>query len=1409
MVLHQTPASGSNLVKYVGDLLELTLRCDGVHSGEAFVRTNFGGAAAMRRELIVSVEEGVPILGANWVDMPMRRREDGTFVLCLPLSEVGLFDFKGCAIGADGTREWLPGGNLRVKVEPSYSIGANMLYNAFVRQFGPNISGEGFSEDSLKAESLLNARGYTVIPPSGTFAAFREKLPFIMDDMLFRIIMFLPVHPVPATFAKMGRFGSPFAPLDFFEVDSAMAVFDRRSTPVEQFTAVLDDIHARRGLAFIDLPLDHTGWASAMQVCHPEWYQRNPDGTFESPGAWGVVWADLCKLDFRERALWQHLAEVVLHWCRIGVDGFRCDAGYMVPCEVWSYITAKVREQYPDTIFLLEGLGGPWKTTCSLLQEGGLNWAYSESFQEFGYEDESHYLTKALQTSAERGILMNFAETHDNNRLAATSEAWARHRVAEAAMFAPAGAFGIANGVEWLATAKIDVHDSPSLNWGAPHNIVPLLTDINCLLRGHPAFRATATMRQPTTMRGPVVSLLRGDGEERLLVLSNPDMERPVSVSWESAEFNPGMRPLDILGKRPIQLREYQGRLVADMPPGAVFCLSCRPFNPAEDAMNLVRHQELRACSIRLAKAYGRADDLCEEEVERMAGEMERDPYCFLSTWFAKDNYLPVVVWDVERDWRRVVMFPERHILLLKATLPFSAEIFRGGRNMVKLRANRADNGSFFAICCEGTNEHFMPGEYAEVAARLYPLDHRRPCMTRIGKLMLLPEDASVSLTLPARDITILETGLCANDFGSYTLAGAAWATLRSKYDALLALNFTEAYPDDRTIMLIRFRAWLRYRDFSHELELKCQTHFLASYDNTLEWRFDVPCGLGQVAELRALWHLARDANEGTMSFTITTLRGARSEDTGGMTLIVRPDVDCRSSHALTKAYTGPENKFRSAVRLTADGIVFAPVAERSLRLTSRRGTFHDAPEWSYMVLLPVEEERGMDGHTDVFSPGYFKFLLSPGSPAVITASTGDAATAEHPIFTTPPVEVAIPLLEALRRSMRYFVVRRNTHKSVIAGYPWFLDWGRDTLICLRGLVAAGELDDARDTICQFASFARNGTIPNMIRGGDTSDRQTSDAPLWLFVTVTDFIKKAGDDSILEMNCAGNPLFRVLCSLADALWSGAENGVAVDKDTALLFSPPHFTWMDTNYPACTPRSGFPIEIQALWLYAMRFLAEYGCPQWRERHDQAQDAFLRLFIRADGHGLADCLHAPALSPAVFARADDAVRPNQLLALTLGIVNDYAHRAGILAACAPLLTPAGIRSLDDAPVTFPLPVTDNGCLLNDPFQPFRPEYSGAEDTRRKPAYHNGTSWAWQMPLFAEALFITCGKAAIPGARSIMTSAAAVMQGGCLGFLPEIYDGAAPHHRKGCVAQAWSMTEAFRVLCLLDENGGEYKG
>ena len=211
--------------------------------------------------------------------------------------------------------------------------------------------------------------------------------------------------------------------------------------------------------------------------------------------------------------------------------------------------------------------------------------------------------------------------------------------------------------------------------------------------------------------------------------------------------------------------------------------------------------------------------------------------------------------------------------------------------------------------------------------------------------------------------------------------------------------------------------------------------------------------------------------------------------------------------------------------------------------------------------------------------------------------------------------------------------------------------------------------------------------------------------------------------------------------------------------------------------------------------------DQGQQDWRSLARQVQSSVEDLFVHPGEGFLVDCLHTAASEPAAKAHADDALRPNQLLAITMEMITNPERRARILEACERLLIPGGIRSLADRAVTSPLEIVHNGRPLNDPYHPYQGRYTGDEDTSRKPAYHNGTAWTWPFPSFCEAWLLTYGPAARPTAQAWLHSASLLMDSGCLGQIPEIMDGDFPHQQRGCLAQAWGVSELLRVWLLCE--------
>lgn len=1417
LVLEQRPAPHARLVRHTGDTLRVTLRLSQPMQGKAWLRTNLGNATIHHQEIIDFYEKGLARLGRDWHDLPMRQVDETTYEVILPLAEIGLFDFKAF-FSEDGTAQshWPRGENARVKVVTALAVADNTIYNAFVRQFGPNLTANAWNEALQTAAGQLDAANCTVVPPSGTFREFAKHLDFIIGKLGFRIIQFLPVHPAPTTFARMGRYGSPFAPLDFFDVDASMAEFDRVTTPLEQFREVIDQIHSREAMVFLDLPIDHTGWASEFQSHHPEWFARNPDGSFQSPGAWGIVWEDLCKLDFNQKALWQRLAEVFLHWCRHGVDGFRCDAGYMVPPPVWEYVIARVRREFPATIFFLEGLGGGQEATTRLLEEAGMDWAYSELFQNYTAGDISRYLDFATQYSGTIGPLVNFAETHDNDRLAKQGTAWARLRVTLNALFAPAGCFGIANGVEWLATERIDVHGAASLNWGAEENLVAEISQLTGLLKTHPAFRADAQCRVPVGSTGTAVGLLRiprRHSEWTLLVVANPEPNTAATYEWNFQEFNPGSEAIDLLSGRHIPLKLDQCQYRIPLNPAEVLCLALpnAPRLPRQ-RVSAVQWQHLKATALRFRNHNNPIADLQGIDLDAEAKALYRNPAGYLRQLNGAGNYLPVVEWSPERDQQRLVCLPPNHHILINHAAPFTAQILIDGHCHEQIHAMPRFDGRHFALFRP------LPKTTVPCIAEIHinVFDRGGTLRRLTGRLLVLPSlrREHIRLALTRDSANELNCALATNDLGGYALVATAWGVIHSQYEALLAANQNDAFPIDRTVVLPRCRAWLIYRDFSQEIGPNCQQSFAVTAKNTFVWNFTVPSGMGGNVNLKVTYHLDEKRNACTLVFQ-RCLPAPDEEELMALaanepvTLLVRPDVDDRCNHGATTASEGPEHDFPTRVHASANGFGFTLSTGNALQMGISNGAFVMQPEWSYSQHRPLEAQRGLRSENDLYSPGFFKTALKRGETVTLTAAVLKPGEKPSPLpkvaETDTPLDLSLE--ETLRLALDAFIVRREPYKTIIAGYPWFLDWGRDTLICLRGLIAAGRREDAFDIIRQFASFEENGTIPNMISGDNLANRDTSDAPLLLFPAVQDYLDAAGTDrtaEILATDCGGRTLAEILTSIVDHYRTGTPNGIYMDKDSTLIFSPAHFTWMDTNYPAATPREGYPIDIQALWYFALQFLAIHGMGEkYADLASQVHDSVTQLFPATEHVGLSDCLHAVPGQSAFQAKADDACRPNQLLAITLGLVADDKMRHRILDACAPLVVPGAMRSLASQHVNYELPVMRDGHLLNDPATPYWGHYEGDEDTRRKPAYHNGTAWGFLLPRYCEALVVTYGDSARNAAASLLGSSATLMKQACLGQLPEIQDGDYPHTPRGCYAQAWSITETLRVLLKLTVN------
>ncbi|MBN8248750.1 MAG: glycogen debranching enzyme N-terminal domain-containing protein [Verrucomicrobia bacterium] len=920
-----SPGPGARLVRHAGDVLSFTLQ--GVPPGwHGRLRTNLGRADRVRDEIIRAHFERLPLAGASWRDIPMRDAGNGVWRLDLPLTEVGYFKAKAHAVNGDGGPRWPEGPDAAVSVHPSWTRTGNTLYCAFPRMFGPNKAKRISRDPALEARlRSLDDEGYAVIPPSGTLRGLIRELPHIVDTLGCRILHLLPVNPTPTTFARYGRFGSPYALQHLTAVDPALVEFDRRSTGLEQFDELARAVHARGARLMLDVVINHTGWGSQPWEEHPEWFIRKPDGTFESPGAWDVTWEDLVELDQRHPDLWEFLAEAFLTWCRRGVDGFRCDAGYKIPTHVWQYITARVRTEFPDTVFLLEGLGGSWEATEALLGDGGMQWAYSELFQNFGGQAVGGYLDYCLRVSPSAGTLIHYSETHDNARLAAQSRngaapdapnlAWSRLRNRLCALTSVSGGFGFTNGVEWGATEQVNVHSARGLAWGSEPNLVAELGRLNRLLRDHPCFADGAILTR-VSPEGSAVYALRRDaanGQDSVLVLVNTEPERVQSIRLPAAVWAAfGGGRTDLLASGPdaapaLEEHASPSGIELVLEPGATHCLAASP-RPAGLSGELYR--EARARSDWAVAAFGRAagHDGLELPAEwtdwqALAALVHADPEPVLGQASGvQDGYRPVVTWHRE-DRARITPVPPDHWLLVQDEFPFRARLEGRGIRLQQADAIRVASG--FVAC-------FPPRQPSSSHEAVLSLEcHDGPERRLSAPVRYLAAEPEVRLGgVPrSREALVLLT----NGRGGMTRMGVDLGSVRSKYDCVLGANLHPSVPVDRHVFLKRLRVWVNAAGFLTPL----------NFDNLIafepgppaHWRFVANAGDGRAVEVHLLADLLADRNTVVLRFIRPEAQrgvsrlGHPLEPEARVLLTVRLDVEDRSFHAETKRNGGADRR--------------------------------------------------------------------------------------------------------------------------------------------------------------------------------------------------------------------------------------------------------------------------------------------------------------------------------------------------------------------------------------------------------------------------------------------------------------------------------------------------------------------
>jgi predicted glycogen debranching enzyme len=357
---------------------------------------------------------------------------------------------------------------------------------------------------------------------------------------------------------------------------------------------------------------------------------------------------------------------------------------------------------------------------------------------------------------------------------------------------------------------------------------------------------------------------------------------------------------------------------------------------------------------------------------------------------------------------------------------------------------------------------------------------------------------------------------------------------------------------------------------------------------------------------------------------------------------------------------------------------------------------------------------------------------------------------------------------QALRLAADQFIVRRADSCSVIAGYPWFSDWGRDTMISLPGLaLATGRFAEAKAMLREFARHVSQGMLPNRFPDhGEAPEYNTVDATLWFFEAARAYVAASGDSAFFHDDLEA--VFRDIIAWHER---GTRYGIRTDADGLLRCGEPgvQLTWMDAKVGdwVVTPRYGKPVEIQALWYNALKVMEEFtGNAAYGERANQVAASFNRQFWNDAAHCLYDVVDGDV--------RDGSIRPNQVFAASLHYSMLSPERAAAVLETVrrELLTPFGLRTLS-------------------PYDPrYRGVYAGGV-AERDGAYHQGTVWPWLIGPYVEAW------RKVHGAEpDVLGDLKEHLLTNGVGQIPEIFDGDTPHLARGCFAQAWSVAELLRV-------------
>jgi predicted glycogen debranching enzyme len=510
--------------------------------------------------------------------------------------------------------------------------------------------------------------------------------------------------------------------------------------------------------------------------------------------------------------------------------------------------------------------------------------------------------------------------------------------------------------------------------------------------------------------------------------------------------------------------------------------------------------------------------------------------------------------------------------------------------------------------------------------------------------------------------------------------------------------------------------------------------------------------------------------------------RGAAEAIRGKISLSVRLFLSGRDYHALHH-----ENSlFNFEPVVQGQSVTWRPYPGLPGIVAISNGDYAHQPAWYRNFLYAEERARGLDDTEDLAAPGIFRWNLGAGEANLTLSLEGYESTAVNAL-KAEEYRRRRSFPSRLHYAADAYIVRRGKGKTIIAGYPWFTDWGRDTFIALRGLcLATGRLDDAREILLQWAGEVSQGMLPNRFPDrGETPEFNSVDASLWYVVAVHDFLqameaakRKVSPDDERRLRGA---IEAILSGYA----GGTRYGIRLDGDGLLAAGQAgmQLTWMDAKIGdwVITPRVGKPVEVQALWLNAVK-IASRDSTQWQAIFERGLDAFRTRFWNPSGYlyDVVDVDHRPGA-------LDPSFRPNQIFAiggLPLSLLDGAGARQVVEAVEARLWTPVGLRSLA-------------------PGEPgYAPRCEGGV-AGRDCAYHQGTVWPWLLGPFVEAWVRVRGggtQAKKEARVRFLEPLLGHLDEAGLGHISEIADGDPPYTPRGCPFQAWSLGEELRLSLVV---------